>query len=454
MVGVQQLKFETVGHHKTPDASFLLALKNFSQTNQFNVLRSSVRKKVIPVLNPQAPDILFYLGESLSKQHLKIYGSTSVAAENMDRLFSQPNAVAFKHGLTNSSATDVSLPSLLSGVGPEESDIKLHEMPLLWDWLKAAGYYTVFVSPQKFSFSSMDNFFMSPGPDRLMTADRFNTIQRMVTHNNGIDDILAAKITLEDIKKDLQLPTNNTKPIFILYFSNATHYPFVQTSTELDKQPQFKTKYENSLFIADQTFKILHDFILNRNRSHITLISADHGEVENTKTNVPRISSFYDEILSVPWMWNFSSDLMANEKFKYCLAQLKKSSNETVHNLDILPTLVDLVGMASDPENQKVLKQLQGASLCDPNSNLQSRSLIGLNTNNIRQWNPEGFLVAQNQMRFVYSNTEGPQIFDVNMDPKQVKNLFSKDNKFFVEVALPTIEQNLHLKRIWDQLNP
>ena len=50
--------------------------------------------------------------------------------------------VVFHHAFSNSSATDVSMPSILTGVAPFESGHKLHEMPFLWDWGHAAGMRT------------------------------------------------------------------------------------------------------------------------------------------------------------------------------------------------------------------------------------------------------------------------------------------------------------------------
>lgn len=451
LVGAQQLKFETVGHHKFPDASFLLAIKNFTRTNRFNVLHTSVRQNLQPVNQGLRPDIFFYLGESLGKQHLTFYGHPSLSAPAINNIFMQKNARAFSQGLSNSSATDVSLPSLLSAVGPEESDVKLHELPLLWDWLRAAGYYTVFVSPQKFSFSSMDSFFMSPGPDRLMTADRFNSIQRLVSHNNGIDDITAAKIAVEDLKKEVP----NNKPLFLIYFSNATHYPFLQTSTELTEQPHFKTKYENSQFIADTSYKVLQDYFASRARSIIYMISGDHGEIETTKTPVPRIASFYDEVLSVPFAFSFSDDILQDSHGKSCIDNIGKLKDSLVQNIDLVPTLVDLLSLNSNEANHQVISKSNGKSLCSLSpKDAENRIIISLNTNNIRQWNPEGFLIAKNNWRFVFTNTEGPQIFNLKEDPDQTKNIFSPDHPFFQKDVFTTIKNNLHLNRIWQQWGP
>lgn len=441
LVALNQVKYETVGQHKWVDTSFLLAIKNFQKSNRMNVLRSSVRVEVPPWGQGPRPDIFLFLGESLGKQYLRIYGAESGSNPVFTGLFSGPRSAVFRQGLTNSSCTDVSLPSLFSGVGPEESDIKLHEMPLIWDWLKSAGYHTVFASPQKFAFANFDAFILSPGPHTYLSADRFMSLGSFMAHNNGLDDLWAAKRTAEQIAA-----APKDKPLLLIFFTNATHYPFLQTSTELEEQPRFKSPYENSLWITDQSLKVLLDAFQNfRDPSKLmVLTAADHGELEKHARPVPRIASFYDEILAIPFALRFPEErgLVSED----CLATAQGNGGLLVQNLDLLPTLLDLLEFDRSDVHANLLAQLRGRSLCAPVG--RERIIVGLNTNNIRQWNPEGFLLAKDAHRLVYTNSEGLKYFRIDQDPVQAKDLLPSIAPDLLEEFRSVIDGNLQLTRI------
>lgn len=447
LTALNQLKYEAMGQHKTPDAAFLLAVKAFQKSTRLNVLRSSIRQKVRSVQQKgQRPDIFIFLGESLGRQYLKVFGNSIDAAPQMSEFFSSGNSFRFQQAITNSSCTDVSLPSLFSGVGPEEDDQKLHEVPLIWDWLRAQGYHTIFASPQKFAFANFDSFILSPGPDQYLSADRFNNFGRMLTsHNNGLDDIWAAKKVVEELQG-----VPKEKPVALIFFTNATHYPFLQTSTELGEQPSFQDPYMNSLWITDQAFfEITKGFGQFRDPANLlSLVSADHGELVQHVRPVPRIASFYDEILGAPLMIRLPQKWdMTPEKDKSCRQGLLLNQDRLVSNMDVLPTLVELLSLDEDSQNATVLARLRGQSLCRDVGD--ERAVIALNTNNIRQWNPEGFLIARGHGRLVFSNTEGLQYFDVSTDPGQKQNLvgtpvWREQAQFYQKI----VEENIQLKRI------
>jgi hypothetical protein len=93
-----------------------------------------------------------------------------------------------------------------------------------------------------------------------------------------------------------------------------------------------------------------------------------------------------------------------------------------------------------------------GASLCRP---LSDRVLIQLNTNQIRHWTPEGFGLVYRNYRYVFTNTEGEQLFNVATDPDEMHSLIVKGTyaapvKEFKTRFESFIRQNPELKRVWD----
>ena len=442
LVSLNQVKYETVGQHKWVDTSVLLAFKNFQKSTRSNVLRSSIREKV-PVFSKKGPrpDIFIFVGESFGKQFLKLYGFERDSSPTFTNLFSSDRAFRFNQAISNSSCTDVSLPSLFSGVGPEESDVKLHDMPLIWDWLKSAGYYTIFASPQKFAFANFDAFILSPGPDAYLSADQFMSLGSFIAHNNGLDDVWAAKRTAEKVA---QIPKD--QPLFLVFFTNATHYPFLQKSSELEVQPKFEHPYENSLWIEDQSLKVLlESFQKNRSMDKLLIASsADHGELERHTRPVSRVASFYDEILAIPYFIKLPGE--KNLVDESCIRGLKDNADLLVQNIDLLPTLLELVGFSAKTGHGPLLEKFEGRSLCHPVGH--ERILVGLNTNNIRQWNPEGFLLAKDSNRLVFTNAEGMKYFRVKEDPLEQRDLYTQMTPDLMGQFNQKIETNEQLTRL------
>lgn len=439
LVVFNQLKKETVGQAKLADGSFFVALDTVIKGGKTKGLRSSIRKAVAAVSPPaQLPHVFLFIGESWAKRNFAYYSNlpdrlpilTETLSANKDR------TIVFQRGLTNSSATDVSLPSLLSGVGPEESDVKLHELPLLWDLAKGAGYKTIFISPQRLAFAHIDHFLLTPGPDIFLPGD---SIGGKVINDNGIDAITAAKKFSSLLKQD-----NLKQPLFVIYFSNSLHFPFQVESRHLKDIPNYQSRYEKALHIMDKEIEILIQSFKEREIFQNTLfwLTADHGEVETNTRVVPRVASFYQEIISIPFivMWprtNFRPD---------CFSLLRNQVHVNVQNLDIAPTLVDLWGLKNSPQNQDFIQKYRGQTLCSQLSHY--RPLIHLNTNNTRQWNPEGFAITRGDERYHFTNIEGTQYFNTATDPEMKKNQWEKISPDFLKFVSKTVQSEPELTRI------
>ncbi len=442
LIFLNQLHHETNDQHIWVDSSFVLAYRNFITAKNTNTLRASVRMQVNApqkLVNDQ-PDIILFLGESFGKKFLPFYGHNQNTMPYLSEYLKAENAFIFQKGLTNSGATDVSLPSLLTGIGSEVSQELLHQMPLLWQWAQSAGYFTVFSSSQRLGFANFMQFIKSPPPDMTLSADK---IGGKIVNDAGMDDISAAKFVVHEIRKNVP----KGKPLLFVYFTSATHYPFAQTSTELNIQPNFKSKYENSLFLTDHVFKTIIDFVKERNpdNNYTLLISGDHGELENEPRGLPRVASFYDEIVGVPFIFKPHSKI--NETHAGCVENVKKNLETNVQNLDLLPTIIDLMGFTKN-ENSQIQMNLKGSSLCRKIS--QQRTIIGINTNDIRHWNPEGFFIANNQYRYVYSNVMKEQIFNVSNDPDQKVNILNSVDPGIKHMFSSIVKENRHLNRIFD----
>ncbi len=444
LVSLNQLRRETLGQIRLADGALAFSIDAVLRQGKSDGYRFSRREEPIAKEGiQQLPHVFLFIGESWSKGIVPIYGwNKSNTMPFLKALAESEKMQKFLSAYTNSGATDVSIPSLFSGVGPEESTDKLHRVPLIWDWAKAAGYRTIFISPQRLAFNGIHQFFLSPGPDQFVPGD---AIDFKMVNDSGIDDLK----TVEFLAGKLDQIDINDKPLFIVFFHNALHFPFLTESPGLEV-PNFSSRYEKALFITDVVIKRIVDMLKTHKMWDDTLfwLTADHGEVENTSNKVPRIASFYQEILGIPFLLRWPTNRKFYPLKEKCITAAKKNEEINVQNLDVLPTLIDLWDLGD--VNKPLVELLRGQSLCkviDP-----YRPIIHLNTNNIRKWSPEGFAVTKGKNRYSFTNIEGAKFFDLTVNPnttEEKENTSADDQR--IAPFLKIIQSDKLMRDIWNR---
>jgi glucan phosphoethanolaminetransferase (alkaline phosphatase superfamily) len=191
--------FDTVRSHfplytTSMDTALAASIERlFTMPNTDDELRVSARIQPEPV-EPAADapqTIILMLYESWGLQELAFYGAQQNPMPALNSWIEREPGqfLVFENAFTNSTTTDVSIPSMMTGVAPWESTDKLHERPLVWDWAKAAGMHTVLVSSKGFSWQHFSRFFFSPGPHDKITRQ---TEGHPIVNDIGFDEILAA----------------------------------------------------------------------------------------------------------------------------------------------------------------------------------------------------------------------------------------------------------------------
>jgi glucan phosphoethanolaminetransferase (alkaline phosphatase superfamily) len=437
---LNQLKIAAPNHLLSVDGASILAVKSyFIFQGNATVLCSTRHTKPDSLKDASPYNVVLIVNESWGKKGLSFYGSADTAMPYLCSWIEKErnSFVVFEHAFTNSSATDVSMPSILTGVAPFESGHKLHEMPFLWDWAHAAGMRTSFVSSQRYKWAS--RFLYVPGPDLHKTAEDINA---PVILDCGVDDLETEPEVANFIH------TSKGRPFFAIYNPNAMHGPFQQTSTHITKQPSFESKYENAAFILDETIHRVCQTLADEGQLDHTIIilTADHGETDKP-LHPPRISSFYEEIMSIPFVMYLPEKWKSEHTSEY--EALRANAHRNVMNLDIAPTLVDVLQAHKTGRNDSLAQQFQGASLLRPAD--PHRVCVALNTNDLRHWDHEGFGVFWDNYRFVFNDAKGAQLFDISKDPDQRTNIWYQKKGEFSQLLTPVIQNNRFLANICRQ---
>lgn len=425
----------------TPDVSFFVSLYNGGKYTA-EPMRRTNRIIVRPYIPKDSINILLILNES--------WGMKALTSENgayampfLRRILEDTNQVVlFNRAFSQSGSTEISVPSLFSGVDGWESKHKLHSFPLIWDWARSGGLKTIFISAQAYYWCNLDEFMTSPGPDAFLPVNHLG----IPLLHDGADEMLVSKIFCDSLKSFAFSGRN----FLAIYNSNACHKPFQQESKLLKDKPQkiFKSSYRNSCLLLDYSledfFKVLKE--TNTLENTVIIITGDHGETDSiVHQPLYRLYSYYDETLNIPLIIRLPKSYI--QKYPFAIENLKKNKQRIVANLDILPTIINLLSADNDEYNKIILSNLLGYNLFSiiPDD----RICIGLTSNEIRKWEYEGFGIIWKDWRYVFSNIEGTGIFNVLDDPKQVKNLYNETPQNIKDFFENIINSNYILRNIY-----
>ncbi len=270
------------------------------------------------------------------------------------------------------------------------------------------------------------------GPQKLFSRHELGD---KVVSDLGIDELIAAEKMVNLITE-----TKAEEHFLAVYYSNATHLPYQRDSPLLSQRPTTDHRYDRALFILDQAFSRLYSAVRASGRLDATVffISADHGQFHELQRRLSRVSSYYEEILQIPLLIRVPPSWL--EHYPERIRNLPVNADCLVSNLDLIPTIVDSLGLLQTGQNQGIVSELEGASLLQPLS--CDRVIRGTSPNAVRQWPQVGFGIARGDLRFIFSTLEGPQVFDLSVDPQQKQNILGsvplKERQFFEDIIEQT----------------
>jgi choline-sulfatase len=185
-----------------------------------------------------------------------------------------------------------------------------------------------------------------------------------------------------------------------------------------------RRRYDEGVLYFDHNFGAVID-LLERNRlldNTAIVFTSDHAEMmgEHGHYGHTMRDTFFDEVIHVPfWIYlppgyteRFGSTVRAN-------------ASRNGSNLDIVPTVVDLLGLHDDPLLETVVPELLGRSLLRPIT--ESRTILAENWTAKQNAQP-GLVVIHDSWRLVYhpGNTRNPvAAYDVASDPGETRDLLS-----------------------------
>lgn len=416
---------------RTYDQCFVADLNNFGTTFRFVYNKFSGQSDIggsgILARNPikinqkypgQGFNILIILNESLRWQNMGLYGYNRATTPFLSKFATERKNEFFRfnRSWSNASTTVLSVPGILSGISPVEPSIRLHSIPLFWDYAKAQNYSTFFISSQKHEWFNFRLFFSSPAIDYYFskedsTLESFNDI--------GFND----NVSIELLKKEINSVIKTNRNFAGVLHLNTTHYPY-RTEPEFQKwSGSEKDLYDNTNlkndFLIGETISFLDS--IGKLDSTIIISTSDHGEAFREHGYIGHIFCHYIETVSVP-IWIFYPKGFQKQDY---VESLIANENINIANHDILPTILDLMELNQNQEIRNISSKLIGKSLVKPLDS--TRTILITNTNQIVIGNT-GLSLVKGNYHYLFTINSFPaseEIYDYVSDPWETKNLWS-----------------------------
>ena len=378
---------------------------------------------------PAKPDVFLVTIDTLRADHLHCYGDNDIQTPALDNL--AKDGIRFAEAFTPSPITNTSHTSILTGLLPSSHGVTDFAMPLsdthpTWaELLKAQGYHNAaFIGAV-----ILDSKAMAPGLDR-----GFDFYDNFPEHPEGKSRYgRVERRGMEVVQHAEQwLNSNHDGPHFVWVHLFDPHDPY-------EPPPPYSDTYKDRLYdgeiaYADSAFANFIAYLKKQGwyDGALIIVTGDHGEGLGQHHENTHGIFLYDSTTHIPMIVKFPAEQQAG-----------KTVQAQVRTIDILPTVLDVLGIAP-PE------KLDGASLKPyiTGSEASDRAAIG-ETNYPLQFGWAS-LRSVRQPDFKFIEAPRPELYDLHKDPGETHNDYAAENPMAAKLReqlknLPQVENVANL---------
>jgi glucan phosphoethanolaminetransferase (alkaline phosphatase superfamily) len=260
------------------------------------------------------------------------------------------------------STTAISLGVMWSGVAPYLSREELHAAPLVWEYAKSAGVDTAYWTSQNLLFGNSGTWLEGVQWDHFVSA---TGIEADASLETGADDGKLVSYVID------RLGTLREPFVAVVHLSN-THMPYAIDEDDAPFLPQtaatgsgheteLTNRYADAVYHQDRAVARL--LLAERARPEgsrtVIVFLSDHGEQLYEKGAYGHTGTLVEQEIRIPaWVDAPPGTLAPAEE-----AQLRRLMDAPLTTMDVLPTLLDLMGVLDDPAITPLSSTFVGRSL-------------------------------------------------------------------------------------------
>lgn len=423
------VSYQTI-QSSTPDMIYLHALAGLGRVrlgktrSDRTVMIERRSPTHVPRLSPtpaRPRNVLLIIQESLRADvHCMEYEPQCDKA-NRDSNAAAPLRMGLNQLRSIASSTAVSATTLWSGLRPTASREATHRAPFLWDFARAAGYDTAYVSGQSLMYNNFRFLVQDTAIEHFVGAMHIDPQADFWT---GPRDSLVSQRALSEWGR-------LKEPFFaVVHYSNI-HAPRVYDRRRAPFQPaqnsnpsphneKYKNFYKDVVYLSDLAVGQLLRGIraTESGKRTVVIYTSDHGESYHEHNPGDHAGTVFDEEIRVPgWIDAPPGTLSDSEE-----AAIRGKRDAFVSHLDIAPTVLDLLGLWEAPGIQPFRSKMMGNPLTRPA--LTTEPIPMSNVSWSWEYRYPNWGVMQGPLKLVARHTDSRfHCFDVMADPAEIKDL-------------------------------
>jgi len=327
-----------------------------------------------PVLESRgarAPDVLLVLTESVrASSYCTESGPECVMSPEVSALL--PDRMVLRQMRSVASYTALSISAILTGRAQDRPREELAGAPTLFDYAHAARVAGGAPWVGYWSAQSADVLERDPGVavDSRVTLETL--VGRRVADEDDVVDGDIDRSLADRFERDIgALP----HPLVLVLHLMGTHAPYFVDPARAPFQPAahvvswegmgaLSNAYADAIIAQDHTLaRCIRAFLAaEADRPWLILFTSDHGEAFGEHGAIHHGQNLYDEQIHVPgWIAASAGALTSVQR-----ANLARYADAFVTHLDVLPTLLDAIGVWDAPALASFRSELLGRSLLLP----------------------------------------------------------------------------------------
>jgi len=351
--------------HSTPDVRAFHALRVLGHDAP-RPIAGAVALPPLHSARSETPDVLFILTESVRTVDYVPHGPEATAPASAE---ATPGRLELDELRSISSYTAVSLSAIITGLSQEGERDDILQAPNLFDFAHAAradvGYY---------SAQSRETF---ETKDVRAAVDHFVTLETIAGREVEDEDPEWIGKPLDHMVIDRFIAELPARPhpsmtVLHLYGTHAPYYfedatakfrPFERVAG-WSGMPKLRNAYRNAIAEQDrQVARAIEAFKAHvGHRPWLIVFTSDHGESFGEHSAIHHGQNLYDEQVRVPG-WFAAGDGTLSDDEKRALHDHRRRS---VTHLDLLPTMLDALGLLENFSVRSHVERLPGRSLLRP----------------------------------------------------------------------------------------
>jgi glucan phosphoethanolaminetransferase (alkaline phosphatase superfamily) len=316
------------------------------------------------------------------------------------------------------SSTAISLAVLWAGLLPTEDRETLHTWPLLFDYAHAAGWDTAYWTSQNMMFGNARLWVKNLGVSKFIAATDLDPTADL---DMGAPEHLLA----DHVNREIG---GLKEPFFAVIHLSNVHYPYHidrdgplpfqpwTTSKAPDENPYFFNYYQNSVHQQDLHVAKMLEHLRSTEPGKRTAVIylSDHAEAFREHGQMGHTFSVFDEEIHVPAWVDAPDGILTDEQAK----NLAAKKDAFVFQVDVAPTVLDLMGLWDEPSIAKYKTKMPGHSLLRPELTTQALPMTncaGVWSCAFENW---GYM-KQNMKLEARAWDRGWHCYDVAADPEE-----------------------------------